>query len=195
LPGSPSALESHERLVEDHQPRVPLEHGSREADSLRFAGRQEGAAFSQSGRQTLRKLGDHREQAGRVEYRRERLRRLVAVGEVLKQRGVPDLDRRIHPCGLLSQFIQSSRRERPAVDEQGARRRPVPAKQGSDERRLAGAGRADDRDMTGRFDTQVDVFDDLLAGGADGEVAGLDAGCDHGGRPFCRPCCRRTCIL
>jgi hypothetical protein len=52
-------LEAHERLIENHQPGPMPKHRTGQSDALGFTRRQEGSAFANERRESIRQLGDH----------------------------------------------------------------------------------------------------------------------------------------
>src|SRR5579862_1322395 len=92
-------VESAKWLVQNDQPDVRAQQSARQADSLSFSARDQAAAFTERSLERIGKPLEHAAQVGGIYGLLDRHARAVgeAVFEIVEQRPIPKLDRRIDP--------------------------------------------------------------------------------------------------
>ncbi len=98
------------------------------------------------------------------------MRPSAAIVQIVDQRPIPELHRRVHPRDVRTQLIETRVVEFHAIDQDAAGCGAMPAEQQSNQARFAGSRRADDRDMRSGRDGQVDVAEHLMSRGDDAHV-------------------------
>src|SRR5262249_8123261 len=86
----------------------------------------------------------------------------MAVSQIVDERTVPELNRRIDPGRLAPQPLQPLARQLGAINRHAPGGRAMPTEQQTDERRFAGARRPDDGDVASGFDPQVETVQDQV---------------------------------
>ena len=153
------SIEPAERLVEHDEPDGGPQERPAEPHALALASRDQRAALAERRLQAVRQLLDQLLKAGGGDRKPggAGLAAGVAVLQILEQRSIPELDRRVHPGRYAPEPGGALGIERIAVDQQPAGGRLVPAEQQADQRRLPRTRCADDGDVRARRNREVDL--------------------------------------
>lgn len=102
-------FQTAEGLIQDDQTRARSQHAAAQAHPLPFTARDQPAALTEVGLETVRQALQEIVEPEIIQHLRKRQAIPVAraVAQVAQQRAIPELDRRIDPHRLCSQPIES----------------------------------------------------------------------------------------